>query len=872
MKRNLLPILLLLYMALPVRGTHNRAGEITLTRVDKLTYEITITTFTYTLSQADRDRLEVRWGDNTYSYANRMEITQLPHYYQKNVYITQHTYPGPGVYEIVVQDPNRNQGVKNIPNSVNVIFSIKTTILINPALGDNSTPVLLNPPIDRAGYHQIFIHNPAAYDPDGDSISYKLTVCTEQDGKPIEGYQLPPYNDTLYVNPYTGDLTWITPSDTGIFNIAMDVEEWRSGVKIGNIVRDMQIEVFDTDNHPPVQNDPGNFCVQAGSQIAFDVIATDVDSDSIRQWATGGPFVIDSDPATYLLDSATATIGYSRSRFSWKTNCSHVRKQYYTTVFKAEDSNPETPLVDIRNVNIKVLGAAPGMPSLIPGSNSVTVTWPVDTCLSVRSYNVYRKTGPAGYLPDTCTGGIPSSTGYELVGQTGNRSDTLFVDDNRGAGLVQGNEYCYLIVSVYPDGALSFPSQEACTPLVEGAPSILEVSVLEHSGSGTIRLSWARPKNLDTIPGPYQYIIYRSPDLLGQSMSEVGSFVPATLDDTVWNDSEVNTLEYPWSYSIELYSNATGNPILIGNPESASSLYPKLTGTDNRVEIKMMKNVPWINYDYTVYRLNNLTLAYDSIGFTTQDHYVDEGLTNGVEYCYRIESSGWRILDEGLYENINFSHTECAVPVDSIPPCPPGLKGYSTCDEGYNHLAWKYTDDPPCAEDVIGYKLWYSPTTAATPVEIAQFTDRYDTAYNHFPETSLTGCYYVTASDSAGNESTSSVRLCLDECSNYILPNVFSPNNDERNDLYRPMRTSYVEKVDMKIFNRWGILVFETEDPDINWDGKITGTDRLVAPGVYYYICDVYEQRLSGIEVTALTGFIYVFSGDENDPPTIETK
>ena len=155
---------------------------------------------------------------------------------------------------------------------------------------------------------------------------------------------------------------------------------------------------------------------------------------------------------------------------------------------------------------------------------------------------------------------------------------------------------------------------------------------------------------------------------------------------------------------------------------------------------------------------------------------------------------------------------------------------------------------------------------------MARFEGRNDTAYNHFPETSLTGCYYITAIDSVGNESLPSVRLCLDECSNYILPNVFSPNNDGENDIYISQRTSYVEKVDMKIFNRWGILVFETEDPDINWDGKITGKNQLVSPGVYYYICELSEYRLSGIEKTILTGFIYVYSGDENDPPTIETK
>jgi gliding motility-associated-like protein len=874
MKRRLYPIVLLVCLMMPVQATHNRAGEITLTQLDDLTYRITITTFTYTLSQADRQRLEVQWGDNTFSYAERDSIHKLPHYYQKNVYSAQHTYPGPGAYEVVVQDPNRNEGVKNIPNSVNVVFSIKTTILINPSLGENSTPILLNYPIDRAAYGHIFIHNPAAYDPDGDSISYKLTVCTEQDGKPIEGYTLPPASDTLYVNPYTGDLTWITPSDTGIYNIAIDVEEWRSGVKIGNIVRDMQIEVYNTNNHPPVQNEPGNFCVQAGTTIAFDVIATDEDEDSVVQKACGGPFEVEFSPAQFVVDRETATLGYSRARFSWKTDCSQVRRQYYTTVFKAEDSDLETPLVDIRNVNIKVLGPAPGMPSLIPGSNSVTLTWPADTCNPVEGYGIYRRIGPAGYVPDSCTGGIPGTTGYELVGKTGSRGDTIFVDDNGGKGLEQGNEYCYVIVSEYPDGALSYPSPENCTPLVEGAPSILEVSVLDHSQHGTIRVAWARPEKLDTIPatGPYEYIIYRSGDLLGQSMEQVGSFVPGTLDDTAWTDTEVNTLIFPWSYSVELYNDAPGNRFLIGNPEAASSLYPELVGTDNQVEIRMRKNVPWINYDYTIFRLNRSTQEYDSIGFTTGDLFVDKDLTNNTEYCYRVTSTGWRILDGRLYENINFSHTNCAMPVDSTKPCPPELDGKSLCGEGYNHLSWEYSDDPPCAEDVIGYKLYYSPTQSGSPLEVARFEGRYDTAYNHYPENTLTGCYYVTALDSVGNESVPSVRLCLDECSNYVLPNVFSPNNDGKNDIYRPMRTSYVERVEMRIFNRWGLLVFETEDPDINWNGKMTGTDQLVAPGVYYYICDVYEYRLSGIEVTALTGFIYVYSGDENESPIIETK
>jgi hypothetical protein len=111
-------ILVYLLFGQPGWATHNRAGEITYRLISGFTYEITINTFTYTLSAADRPQLEVQWGDNTTSIAPRVEKLVLPNFYFHNTYKIQHTFPGPGIYEIVVQDPNRNYGVKNIPNSL----------------------------------------------------------------------------------------------------------------------------------------------------------------------------------------------------------------------------------------------------------------------------------------------------------------------------------------------------------------------------------------------------------------------------------------------------------------------------------------------------------------------------------------------------------------------------------------------------------------------------------------------------------------------------------------------------------------------------------------------------------------------------------
>ena len=80
-------VLLLLLDFFILNATHNRAGEITYRQISDLTYEITITTFTYTLSLADRPELIVNWGDNSTSVAERNpdEIVRLPHYYQKTV-------------------------------------------------------------------------------------------------------------------------------------------------------------------------------------------------------------------------------------------------------------------------------------------------------------------------------------------------------------------------------------------------------------------------------------------------------------------------------------------------------------------------------------------------------------------------------------------------------------------------------------------------------------------------------------------------------------------------------------------------------------------------------------------------------------------
>ncbi|MGE0090168.1 MAG: gliding motility-associated C-terminal domain-containing protein [Bacteroidales bacterium] len=838
-------------------GTHNRAGEITYKQLSTLTYEITVTTYTYKLSGVFRLSLDVEWGDGTISTVQRRDSISLPDNYIRSTYVATHTYPGPGIFEILVQDPNRNYGVVNIPNSVNTVFSIKTLLFVNPDFGPNNTPILLNYPIDKAGQYRVFNHNPGAYDSDGDSLSYKFTACTGEDGNPITGYSLPPATTSITIDSISGNLIWDSPPYVGKYNIAIMIEEWRNNIKIGYITRDMQIDVFTTNNLPPVNDDAPDICIPVGDTASIILRSTDPNDDQISHTAVGGPFLFSQDPAT--LTTISSTEGEIISEFSWITNCSHIKKTPHEVLLTAKDNHPDINLVDNDQFTIKVIGPAPTGLRAEPGNGFARISW--DTCeCNATKYLIYRRDVPSYYTFDSCVTGLTEEDGYLFVGES---TDSVFRDDDFGEGLVQGIKYCYRVVSEYADGAQSYPSdEEVCLSLAPGFPIITNVSIEKTDKiNGEIIVKWDKPDRLDTIPGatgPYKYLIYRSEDLYGMKFNLIDSI--DDLNDTTFFETGLNTSDSAYSYSIALFNDAPGNRFRIGTPQMASAVFLSLTPADNAVLIKINKNTPWLNNQYVIYKYNELTLQYDSIAVTENSSYNDIGLTNGTNVCYKVESIGTYTIGGNSYVTRNWSNESCEIPMDYQHPCQPELNVRSSCDSLFNFLTWNNPNNT-CADDVVSYNVYFTKLYNTAFDSIAHIEGAENTFFQHFPDETMGGCYAVSAVDSFGNESNLSYVRCVDECSYYLLPNVFSPNGDNRNDLFvadNPL--GYVKKVDMKIFNRWGELVFQTDNPLIEWDGKRKGTNTTVSTGVYYYICDVWEPRVTGLEVRNLVGFIHVYA------------
>ena len=322
-------------------------------------------------------------------------------------------------------------------------------------------------------------------------------------------------------------------------------------------------------------------------------------------------------------------------------------------------------------------------------------------------------------------------------------------------------------------------------------------------------------------------------------------------------DSLLNTSAAGYIYRIDLYNNAPGNRFLIGDPGYASSVYLASAPGDKKVRFTITRNVPWINTRYDFFRLNQATSVYDSIGSTNQLDFVDNGLVNGKEYCYYVRSVGGYLANNMPKNLINLSEITCATPVDNEPPCPPVLKVTSKCDSLYNSLSWAITDTA-CFADVAGYKIYARMKTETDLSLITTINDKNVFTYKHFPGGTISGCYAVSAFDLKGNESNKSVIVCIDSCNFYEIPNVFTPNGDNINDRLIAKTTGLVTKINFKLFNRNGLLIFQTEDPRINWDGTYKG--KIVSPGVYFYQCDVSENRISGLELFHLSGFVHVIT------------
>lgn len=854
-----------------VRGTHLRAADLQVERIcGSRTFRITVIAYLNTGSST-------RFGTNSQVYFGDGSSVNIPvttatvrpdlgTNIAVATFTTTHTYTVDGKFSITYIERDRSRGVLNIENSEDVPYVTVIKIDTNPAFGCNNYPVLKVVPLDRACKGVAFFHSSGAFDVDGDSLSYALSIPAS--GLNSVANYLHPDNPKFYVdwrkgneagtssplfeiNPLTGLLTWDAPGTSGEYNIAFHVIEWRRDVngvyvQVSTTTRDMQIIVEDCSNTRPELVIPADICVVAGTDLAGVVRGLDTDGDNVKIEVFSELLEL-TPPATYapVHTDFVSSVPDAQVTFNWKTDCSHIRSQVYQVVFKITDKPANGPhLVAFKTWSIKVVAPAP----VWQGAALDVVNLHADlslqqyACENVTGFQVWRKVDSFPYSPGSCALGIPGKSGYQLIDVI--PGDAMeYKDTNFGNGLVPAATYCYRFVALVND-AKSYVSAEMCVgPVKADAPVLTHVSVLKTSpDQGRVRVSWWSPFDIDRtqFPEPYEYEIYRAEDFIG----ETGITKAGRGSDTTFVDP-VNTVDAAHNYRVVIYAQPQPAPdfIPVDTSAFASSVFLNATSDlPQTVVLHWRDSVPWSNVVFEkpyhlIYRSEgpvpdeeHMELI-DSVN-VIQDgfYYVDNTATSNTFYHYKV-------LTRGTYGNPlipiqeNFSQMVSIYPFNDYPVCPPVATvdktdcvqyvSLANCgsDVFTNILRWLPDQGGLCRMDVAAYNIYAAEQVDGEYTLVGTVTGE---TFNHTGLSSLARCYRVSTIDRRGIESEPGEPICNDNCPYFELPNVFSPNGDGCNDFFsanydvaagagttcepadRTKCPRFVNSLQIKIYNRWG--------------------------------------------------------------------
>jgi len=924
-------------------ATHLRAGDITVQSMGGRSYRIIVRIYTKSLGKGTNVPFShdnsgiLSFGDgvtqNLQESAGTVNTEFNPDGSISVIIDTlTHTYGGPGTFIISYIEANRNEGVLNMDNSVETPFYIETKIVIDPYYGDNNSPVLSVPPIDRGCVGLTWYHDPGAYDPDpSDSLSFELVVPFMDKSTTVVNYRSPASigggltedkSKPAYfsINAKTGLVTWDCPKIVGEYNIAFIVVEWKKKpggkyVKQGFVRRDMQIIIADDckDKRPELKA-PKDTCIVAGTKLDVNIIGTDPDAgDQVKIEAfsqiidsKASPVILIPSPATFTPDPAVFQATPATGHFSWQTVGAHIRERPYTVTFKITDNAP-LRLASFQTWSIKVVAPAPKWTSVTLNATKrqAVLKWQQYIYNSeAESMQIWRRIDHADYSTDSCITGMPD-LGYVQVGlvnlKDANGAVTTYTDKN----LAPGAYYCYRLVVVFPaeqtGGAESYVSEEQCVgPFEIDAPVITKVSVDTTSGvNGKISVAWV--VKAGSVADNYK--VYRGVGFTGA----VGATPVYEGTSLSFVDSQLNTAEDIYHYVVVSYDNS----VIVDTSAVASSVRLETQSQVGKISLSWSAVVPWSNdADTSKYHLifrgpenskeGDLVLI-DSVNVRTHGFaYTDNGPLDDTKfYCYRVMTRGTYGFNPAALISFptmpavlkNYSQIICAQPGDSIPPCKPLTPirvGFQDCETFRketacniniytNTLSWNKPDNDTCRKDVYGYKIYYAAYVGAP------FSPRLD---NNFKEiivrdtffidtltTSFKGCYKIAAIDRSNNVSEFSDEICIDNCPQYVLPNVFTPDQDCDNvfsaygniplpgendpkpcgnpDLGSDKCARFVKHVSFRVYNRWGNEVYSYQGDSmsaqsdnegnsiyLNWNGNDSQGHEL-SQGVYYYVAEV---------------------------------
>ena len=306
-------------------------------------YELDLSTGSYNLLFSDSIDFGVSGSMPTMSLVYGVEI----YHFSDSI-----VFPTDGYYMIKWDDCCRNGAIINMVSPLTEDMTFLTYVNVNSS-DPNSSPTYLAPPVIYLPANTVWQYNPLPFDPDGDSLVWNLSVPLSGTGL-VTGYES--LDDTvLYSNTtgvfsmdsVTGQITW-DPKMVGNFVVSFAIEEYRNGVLVGAMSRDMQFVVIpDTTNAFPmisnINNVPTNSIgypyvkINPGQNYQLHLLASDPDVNDVVSLQAFGESFSQTTTLSDFLVTPTGNGNEINGKFSWCPDVADVRESPYIVVFRTSD-------------------------------------------------------------------------------------------------------------------------------------------------------------------------------------------------------------------------------------------------------------------------------------------------------------------------------------------------------------------------------------------------------------------------------------------------------------------------------------------------------------------------------------------------------
>ena len=723
----------------------------------------------------------------------------------------------------------RNESILNIldPGSQGIAFS---AYIPNTAFC-NSSPTFNNNLPTFVCQNRLFTFDHSAVDPDGDSLVYAISTPYSAGDETIflPTPTPPPYQQVLFqapfslgnamggipplnIDPQTGQLS-VKPDSFGQFVFSVSVYEYRNGVLLSEVKRDLQVNVIDCPiNHPPEINVSSADSLRSGDTLFFyrgeqncfdfDIIdrnGAGVAPDNISMSAEGEIFGGGNVLPPYATFQSTTGLSPLRAGVCWTPNCEANSPGSSMFVLIAQDEN-DCPAPNITRDTFYIVLRPPRSPPpvlqcvSVTGPNTIDLQWlplPTEQRGGFQSYYIERNDG----------------SGWQTISIVA-QADLDSYTDFTAINAYQQN-YCYRLRStrICPNLLIGEAGNEQCSMITEAtsvSPVQSQINWTPHPWGNNLSYT------LYANDGATEYIIaenIQDTSFLFTACDFQGRLRAAVVD--------------PQS-GCTIYAGYTNEILHQNEPPTTSDICRVLVLENGNIQIDWQISSITDFANYRLYRRklgeadSTLILTSDSIN---QQTYIDDINSQQASYCYRLE-----VID--ICGEIAISGEDCSVRLQAI------NQDFQIEINWSDYLGW----------DILrSYELWevadsLQPRLIQTlRPNVNSFTDK-----EVQPGQGLY-CYRIRAIESAngcGSESWSNT-ACVAFSPQLFIPNAFSPNGDGINDIFR-LQGIFINNYYLSIFNRWGQKIFESRELDQGWNGK-NSQGRDAPEGVY-----VYRLRMEG--------------------------